>query len=56
MERIAVTTGDETVVHLEIHEIMRQLGLNPLKWQTFCSSRLTLEQTSQPTGENEDTR
>lgn len=56
MERIAMTTGDETVVHLEIHEIMRQLGLNPLNWQKFCSSPLTLDQNLQPAAENEDTR
>ncbi|SCW51981.1 hypothetical protein SAMN04487970_101219 [Paenibacillus tianmuensis] len=57
MERIAMTTGDENVIHLEIHEIMRQLGLNPLDWQKFSSSPITLDQISQPAAEeNEDTR
>ncbi|WP_163854173.1 hypothetical protein [Paenibacillus elgii] len=56
MERIAMTTGDETVIHLEIREVMRQLGLNPLDWQKFGSSPIPLDQASRSDAENEDTR
>ncbi|MFB6363183.1 hypothetical protein ACFCP7_03865 [Paenibacillus elgii] len=54
MERIAMTTGDENVILLEIHEIMRQLGLNPLDWQKFNSSPITLNQISQPAAEEKE--